>query len=179
MFKSLSAIGWAILVFTRVTGLVLAAPSDSAIIPISASLDEVLVFTVHDPLSFSLLPSPWDTQSASGNLEIATNAEGGYSVSISIDRQLTEEGDENPDVIPAWTGTINQMKVWPANLAGFGFSLDQGQTYAGVPASQTVIFSSGQTNGQTVPVHYQVTADSSLDAGVYSATLTYTAVANF
>lgn len=156
-----------------------AEQTDSAMIPVSAVLDEVLVFTVHDPLSFTLVPSPLDARTATEVLAVATNAEGGYTISVSIDQPLTEEGDVSPDIIPSWSGAVDQPLSWPVELIGFGFSRDGGGTYAGFPLNEAVVFTGNQSNGQVLPIDYRVTADSSLDAGSYSATITYTALATF
>jgi hypothetical protein len=153
--------------------------SQAATIPITVTLDEVLVLTVHDSLSFTLVPAPWDTQIVSTALEIATNAEGGYTLSTMIDHQLVEEGDGQPDSIPAWQGKISQPTSWPEETSGFGFSLDGGETYSGFPTEETVLLSGEQTNGQVVPLDYRVTASNSLDAGTYTATVTYSAIASF
>jgi hypothetical protein len=177
-FVVLSAVLSLLLPLVNPAGIVLAA-SDAATVPVSATLGEAMFFTVHDPVYFELLPSPWDTRTSVGNLEVATNAEEGYTISVAIDHQLTEENDDVPDVISAWSGTVDQPVAWPETAAGFGFSLDDGATYAGFPTEETIVLTGDQTNGRTFPILYRVTADSNLDAGLYSATVTYTAVARF
>lgn len=172
-------IGMGSLIITMGLSPVYGQESETASIPIAVTLDEVLVLTVPDPLSFTLVPAPWDTQVVSAVLEIATNAGGGYTLATIIDRQLTEEDDSRPDSIPAWQGEIDQPTSWPEEVSGFGFSLDGGETYAGFPTEETILLSGEQTNGRIVPIDYRVTASSSLDAGTYTATITYSAVARF
>ena len=179
MKQVLTIMGMGSLIMGMGLPLVYGQEGETASIPITVTLDEVLVLTVPDPLSFTLVPAPWDTQVVSAVLEIATNAEGGYTLATMIDHQLAEGGDSQPDSIPAWRGEIDQPTSWSEEISGFGFSLDGGETYAGFPTEETILLSGEQSNGRVVSLDYRVTASSSLDAGTYTATITYSVVARF
>ncbi len=119
---------------------------------------------------------------------VITDSAGGYDLFISNNHELIHTND-GTTTIASYAGTITTPTAWSG--AGFGFSIINGSDvdeakwgsspnnkYAGIPTVDTMFYNkSGYTSGaDNTTIEYKIDVPSSQKSGLYTNTVTYTAM---
>ena len=155
---------------------------------------ESLAFTI-DTTAFELdldpsLPALADQTNTTG-LTVQTNANSGYTLTVADNAAgLQSASTGNPTIAKVSTGKATSV-AWPGapkygyTVTGTGASIDgafSGGKYAGfVNAGEQVASRAGATGGtaDTISVATRVAVDFSVQAAVYTDTITYTVTPNY
>jgi len=161
---------------------------------VTVTLDKSLTFTL-DTTAFTLamdpsLPALAD-QSQSVGLTIQTNANSGYTLTVSdLAAGLQSAGTGNPFIADVSSGKATSV-TWPGapkfgyTVTGTGATVDaafSASKYAGyVAAGEQIASRAGPTGGtaDTVTIANRVAIDFTAATGDYTDTITYTVTPNF
>ena len=120
------------------------------------------------------------------DLDVTTNATGGYNVYLRNTAQLT---NDNSDAIAYHTGTNGTPTAFPAaGTEAWGYTTDDtdltqftSNTWAGFTSSNELVMSNASATAgtDTARVGHQVGIASDTPAGTYTTTMIYTLVATY
>lgn len=179
-----------------VSPAVASAVSDTANTTINATVNPVISISSSTTVAVSLTPTAGGVVSSnSDTVTVSTNKNNGYNLTLANSDANTYL-DSGTDTITAHTGTFASPTALGANTWGYavagagGFSgsysaetdnASSSTIWAGVPASgspQVLKTTGAKATNDTTTVWYGVKANTSIDTGVYSDTVTYTATTN-
>jgi hypothetical protein len=191
---SVLLIGSSVALFSMTAAVYAATASTTISSQISAVIS---LLTTNGTVNVNVLPTSGGVQTiASDTVTVSTNDSAGYTL------QLAETGagtslTTGTNNIAASSGTaavpipmVNDTWGYRVDgLAGFGAGPTSGQSslattslkFAAVPATaspQTLTSTSGTATNATTTVWYGVAADTSQPSGIYTNSVTYTAVTN-
>lgn len=153
--------------------VVAAAATDST--TVQATVNSVISVDSAATVAMSVTPTGAGTEaSATDGVKVYSNDADGYNLTLAnSDATLTLAGSAGGSIAPLGTPGALGVNTW-------GYNLNAGASYTGVPAnssptniSSTTAVSAG--GGDTVNVTYGVKVDTSIPAGVYTDSVTYTA----
>ncbi len=166
---------------------------------INATIDSTITITSNGTVNLSVVPTGSGAQSsASDTVRVSTNNAAGYSLALHMstaDQNLTDGSGHNiaPGSGSLAAPTALANNTWGYRIdgrGGFGAGATSAETnvansaytWAGIPVApggsptNIVKQTSAVANNDETTVWYSVKADSSLPNGVYSGTVTYTAI---
>lgn len=118
---------------------------------------------------------PGTLKTATDNINIVTNAAGGYTLAVKDDdatTALTHTSGSGTGTIAASAGTFASPIALANNTWGLSIN---GTTYFGITATDVVIASTAApTTGHATTITYGVLVDSSKASGLYTDNITYT-----
>lgn len=176
---------------TGTTPAVTLAANNTAV---TVNLAKSLTFTVNTT-AFELDMDPslaaLADQSATVGLMVQTNANSGYTLSVSDSASgLQSSGTGNPVIAKVSTGKATSVTwpgapAWGYTVTGTGATIDSafsGSKYAGYTSGGETIATHGSSTGaspDTISIANRVAVDYSSPSGVYSDTVTYTVTPNY
>lgn len=187
----------AILSFVILSPVVASAATETGNTTLNATVNSTLTLSTSGTVGISLTPTSGAVaSSASDTVTVSTNSSNGYALSLSDSDTVTTLAN-GPDTVAAHSGTYASPTTLGANTWGYrivgqgGFTaaaysaeLDVASstsTWAGVTSSAApAVIKTTATNAtnDATTVWYGVKMDTSKPTGVYTDTVTYTAVSN-
>ncbi len=161
--------------------------SSSANINVTFEIEKVLSLTLssHDLLIENLVPGTSDNTNEI-NVNVLTNSESGYVLSASMGDIVhpynSIQNLADSTVAFSSIGLASSVDVIPAG--SFGYSIDHGATYSGLPnfydstAPTEVINETLVPSDDNIPFLVGATAHEDQARGIYVNTITFTAIAN-
>ena len=151
----------------------------------ASTIDGHAVGVLYDPLALqtsssyvSLLPNDANTQTATSEITVYTNAASGFHLSVKdADSTTALTHTDGTSTIPAGTNIT-------AGNAAWGYKVNDAEGFTAITANDVQIYNqstptgSGQTHGQAINVTYGVSTASDQKTGTYSDTIIYTATTN-
>jgi hypothetical protein len=178
--------------------VVFAASNTAKTIVVAKSLTFTLDTTAFELTMDPSLPALAD-QSYTSNITILTNANSGYTLTVSDNAAGLQSSSAGNPTIPQVSATMATAVAWPAapaNVTGYtvtgtgvgdaGFSVNAafagGANYAGYRNAGDVVASSTKATGATAntcAIIDRTAIDYATASGTYTDTITYTAIPNY
>jgi len=172
--KIFSLVAVAAIVGTVVSPLIASAATDESVV--TANVGSVLSISSADTATISVTPDgDGEIGTANDTVTVNSNAPAGYDVTIA-------SSDSTNAMTRTGGGSLAATSSTALDLNSWGYSLDAGTTYAGVPvtgAATNISSPAGPSTGvgDVLTVTYGVNVDTSVPTGMYTESVTYTATA--
>lgn len=171
-YKVGSALAVAAIVLSPVMA---SAATDST--TVNATVASVISVSTSDTVAIAVTPTSGAGAESTGadTVTVDSNDADGYNLTLENDTTLTMAGSQG-GTLAKTTGTYGAPAALASNSWGYRLAGFTAGTYAGVEdAAQNIKSTSATANADATVVTYGVKVNTSVPAGVYSDSVTYTA----